>query len=279
MDYFGDDIPFMQTLSQRYRSAIVTGASSGLGRAFAEMLLAEGVEVWATSRDAQRLPEHERLHPIALDLADGRSMEAFSRGMGQLFPEIDLLINNAGAGVFGSFEEMDPADIAEQMRVLLHGPIALCHQIYPHMLARGAGAVVNVASLAREFPLPYFSLYNAAKAGLSNFTRSLQTECAGSGVAVIDFQPGDYKTSFNAASKRPDDIDGRVAKAWDSLEKNLNAAPTPDRAARDLRRALARGKSDSVTSGDFFQSTIAPFLIRFSTWNLTERVMRAYYKL
>jgi len=269
----------MQTLSQRYRSALVTGASSGLGRAFAEMLLAEGVEVWATSRDAKRLPEHERLHPLALDLADGASMEAFSRGMGSLFAELDLLINNAGAGVFGAFEAIEPGDIAEQLRVLLHGPIALCHQIYPPMLARGSGAVVNVTSLAREFPLPYFSLYNAAKAGLSNFTRSLQTECAGHGVAVIDFQPGDYCTAFNQASKRPLEIDGRLAQAWQSLEKNIHAAPRPDRAARDLRRVLLRGKSDSVTSGDFFQSVVAPFLLRFSTWNLTERAMRAYYKL
>jgi len=269
----------MQTLSETYRTALVTGASSGLGRAFAEMLLAEGVEVWATSRDAQRLPEHERLHPLALDLADGGSMEAFSRGMGPIFPEIDLLINNAGAGVFGAFEAIEPNDISQQLRVLLHGPIALCHQIYPHMLARGNGAVVNVASLAREFPLPYFSLYNAAKAGLSNFSRSLQTECAGSGVAVIDFQPGDYRTAFNAASKRSGDLDGRLARAWESLEKNIQAAPEPGRAARDLRRALARGKSDSVTSGDFFQSVLAPWLIRFSTWNLTERFLRAYYKL
>ncbi|MEO0794187.1 MAG: SDR family NAD(P)-dependent oxidoreductase [Verrucomicrobiota bacterium] len=269
----------MQPLSQRYKSALVTGASSGLGRAFAEMLLAEGVEVWATSRDGTRLPEHENLHPVALDLGDGRSMEAFSRGMGPLFQELDILVNNAGNGVFGAFEDIDPGDIGQQLRVLLHGPIALCHQFYPHMLARGSGVIVNVASLAREFPLPYFSLYNAAKAGLSNFTRSLQTECAGSGVAVIDFQPGDYKTGFNNASKRPADLDGRLLQAWESVDKNLNAAPTPDRAARDLRKALAKGKSDSVISGDLFQATIAPLLIRLSTWNLTERVMRAYYKL
>lgn len=269
----------MQPLSQRYAKALVTGASSGLGRAFAEMLLAEGLEVWATSRDGGRLPEHERLHPMALDLADGASMEAFIREMGSVWPELDVLVNNAGNGVFGAFEGMSPADIGGQLRVLLHGPIALCHQAYPHMLARGSGAVVNVASLAREFPLPYFSLYNAAKAGLSNFTRSLQTECAGRGVAVIDFQPGDYCTDFNRASKRPDDLDLRQAKAWESLDKNLRAAPKPARAARDLRRALARGRGGTVISGDFFQATIAPFLIRFGTWNLVERVMRAYYRL
>ncbi|WP_269540814.1 SDR family NAD(P)-dependent oxidoreductase [Cerasicoccus fimbriatus] len=270
----------MQPLSQRYRTALVTGASSGLGRAFAEMLLAEGVEVWATSRDAQRLPMHDQLHPLALDLADGRSMEAFMRGMHPLFPEIDILVNNAGNGVFGAFEEIAPNDIGEQLRVLLHGPIALCHQVYPHMMARGGGAIVNVASLARDFPLPYFSLYNAAKAGLSNFTRSLQTECVDSGVTVIDFQPGDFKTAFNASSKRAEDFSNeRVAQAWASHEKHLNAGPDPKKAALDLRAALQREKSGVVRTGDFFQAAIAPFLTRFSSWNLTERVMRAYYKL
>lgn len=270
----------MQPLSQRYRTALVTGASSGLGRAFAEMLLAEGVEVWATSRDGERLPMHDSLHAVALDLADGRSMEAFMRGMNPIFPEIDILVNNAGNGVFGAFEDIAPQDIGEQLRVLLHGPIALCHQVYPHMLTRGGGAVVNVASLARDFPLPYFSLYNAAKAGLSNFTRSLQTECAGSGVVVIDFQPGDYRTSFNKSSKRPDDLHNeRQIQAWESLDKHLNEAPLPARAAKDLLHALQREKSGVVTSGDCFQAVIAPFLTRFGTWNLTERIMRAYYKL
>ncbi|WP_309397800.1 SDR family NAD(P)-dependent oxidoreductase [Cerasicoccus maritimus] len=267
-------------MSQRYRTALVTGASSGLGRAFAEMLLAEGVEVWATSRDPERLPMHDQLHPLALDLSDGRSMEAFMRGMNPLFPEIDILVNNAGNGVFGAFEDIEPGDIGDQLRVLLHGPIALCHQVYPHMVARGAGVIVNVASLARDFPLPYFSLYNAAKAGLSNFTRSLQTECVGSGVTVIDFQPGDYKTAFNNASKRAEDFDNeRVAQAWASHEKHLNTAPDAKRAANDLRAALQRERSGVVRSGDCFQATIAPFLARFGSWNLTERIMRAYYKL
>lgn len=270
----------MQPLSQRFRTALVTGASSGLGRAFAEMLLNEGVEVWATSRDGERLPVHDNLHPVALDLVDGRSMEAFIRGMNPIFPEIDILVNNAGNGVFGPFEEIAPNDIGEQLRVLLHGPIALCHQVYPHMLARGGGAVVNVASLAREFPLPYFSLYNAAKAGLSNFTRSLQTECAGSGVVVIDFQPGDYNTAFNTASKRGEEFSNeRVAQAWESLDAHLKAAPKPEKAARDLLHALRREKSGVVASGDAFQAVIAPFLTRLSSWNLTERIMRAYYKL
>ncbi|GHC13170.1 SDR family NAD(P)-dependent oxidoreductase [Cerasicoccus arenae] len=270
----------MQSLSQRYRTALVTGASTGLGRAFAEMLLAEGVEVWATSRDAQRLPMHDQLHPLALDLADGRSMEAFLRAMNPLFPEIDILINNAGNGVFGAFEEIEPNDIGEQLRVLLHGPIALCHQVYPHMITRGGGAIVNVASLARDFPLPFFSLYNAAKAGISNFSRSLQTECAGSGVCIIDFQPGDYRTSFNTSSKRPEEFGNeRLTTAWESIDKHLQAAPLPAKAAKDLLHALQREKSGVVTSGDFFQAVVAPFLTRFSTWNLTERVMRAYYKL
>lgn len=269
----------MQSLSHVYAKALVTGASSGLGRAFCEMLLAEGLEVWATSRDGQRLPEHERLHPLALDLADGASMEAFIGEMAEIWPELDILVNNAGNGVFGAFEEMSPPDIGGQLRVLLHGPIALCHQAYPHMLARDKGVIVNIASLARDFPLPYFSLYNTGKAGLSNFTRSLQTECAGTGVRVIDFQPGDYRTAFNRASQRPEELEGRLAKAWASIDKNLEAAPRPERAARDLRRALARGRSGCVKSGDFFQATLAPLLARLGSWNTVERVMRLYYGL
>lgn len=268
-------------LGEMYRGALVTGVTSGLGKAFAEMLKAEGVEVWGTSRKAENIPVGEGIYPLALDLADGASVGQFLQAMEPVWPRLDLVVNNAGNGIFNRFEQFEPDQIGEQLRVLLHGPMALCHAALPGFLAQGRGTLVNVASLAREFPLPYFSLYNAAKAGLSNFTRSLQTELVGTGVTTIDFQPGDYRTRFNDSAARPEELElhPRLEQAWNSLEKHLSEAPLPEKAARDLRRALMRGKSGVVYSGDCFQTKLAPFLARFGTWNLVECAMRAYYKL
>lgn len=271
----------MSYLSDKYRAAVVTGASSGLGAAFTKMLLAEGLQVWGTSRSPEQMQTRPGFHPLALDLADGASMARFLEAMQPRWSEVDILVNNAGNGIFNRFEHLEPEQIGEQLRVLLHGPVALCHAALPSFLLRGTGTIVNVASMAREFPLPYFSLYNAAKAGLSNFTRSLQTELAGTGIRMVDFQPGDYRTRFNAEAARPEELalDEHLAQAWKSLENHLNAAPPPERAARDLRRVLASRRAGPVASGDLFQTRVAPLLRRLLPWNFVEWGMRRYYGL
>src|SRR3954471_4034774 len=90
-------------LSARYRTAFVTGASTGLGLAFTEMLLANGVEVWGTSRDLKRLPQREKFHAVALDLGNGEEAERIFLSADQAAAGFDLVINNAGFGAFGAF--------------------------------------------------------------------------------------------------------------------------------------------------------------------------------
>lgn len=269
----------MRALSQRYRKALVTGAGSGLGRAFAAMLQAEGVEVWGTGRLRGEADGGEELPwpMLRLDLADPASVGEFMRQHAELLDDLDLLINNAGAGVFRSFFEMHPAAIGEQLKVLWHGPVALCHRVLPGMLSRGHGCLVNVSSLAAEFPLPWFSLYSSAKAGLSGFSRGLALELHGTDVAVLDFQPGDYRTGFNRAASLPPEMDEEEQRLWERYERLLKGAPEPERAARDLRRALAVGKSGLVRSGDVFQAKLAPLLARCAPWSVVSRVLRLYY--
>lgn len=270
----------MIVLSNKYATAVVTGGSAGLGAAFTDMLLKEGVEVWATARDAKRIPQQERLHPCSLDLCDKSSTEAFCKKIQKEVPQLDLLINNAGFGTFAPFETWNDTDIERQLDVLLTGPIRLCHSFYPAMLERKRGCIVNVASLAATFPLPYMSLYNTAKAGLSRFTRSLEIESKETGVTIIDFQPGDYRTRFNEAMERPQTaLKGRPARAWEQAEAHLNASPLPQRAAQDLKRTLERNRSGVVTSGDFFQATLAPLLARLGSWRLVRAFLERYYDI
>lgn len=269
----------MQPLSRFHKRALVTGASSGLGLAFARMLRAEGVEVWGTSRDPARIDSAEGIHPLALDLADPQSVGQFMHENAELLDSIDLLVNNAGAGVFSSFFELSPTDLGSQLKVLLHGPMALCHRMLPGMLTGQGGAIVNVSSLAAQFPLPWFGVYSASKAGLSQFSRALALELAGSNVYVIDFQPGDYRTGFNQAAARPGSMDEDEAALWAIMEKNLQNGPPPERAARELRQALARRRSAVVHSGSFFQATLAPLFRRAVPWSMCQWALGKYYKL
>jgi short-subunit dehydrogenase len=256
-------------LSVRYRTAFVTGASSGLGEAFAEMLVTEGVEVWASARQPERLAKLQarhpgQIHPVTLDLADGPGAEAaLRRAAGEAGGMFELLVNNAGYGIFGEFGEIEPTLWEAQLSAMLGATLRLTQAAWRSWQERGRGTLVNVSSLAAEFPLPYMSGYNVAKAGLSALSESLMFEGRSCGIVVIDFRPGDYRTAFNRAMQTPVPASAAppaegLASAWRALEANLQSAPLPERAAADLRRALRRPRSGIVRSGAFFQTVLAP---------------------
>ncbi|HVT71797.1 MAG TPA: SDR family NAD(P)-dependent oxidoreductase [Lacunisphaera sp.] len=275
-------------LSARYRTAFVTGASTGLGLAFTRMLLDAGVETWGTARNPARLPRHDRFHPVALELADGRGAAAAFKAAEAAAGGFDLVINNAGFGVFGAYAHTDFSAWEEQMQVMFVNTARLCHAALPGMLARQRGAIVNISSIAGEFGLPYQAVYNAVKAGLSALTESLMYEVKGTGVIVIDFRPGDYRTDFEGSVRRPapaaslagDEVNAaRLDRAWRAFVAMMQSGPAPARAAADLRRALGRGRSGTVRSGRFFQAVLGPFLARFGSLSLRRKVQEKYFGL
>ena len=239
------------------------------------MLLAEGVRVWGTARDPARLPAaRPGFTPVALDLADaaGRSRRPSARRTarpaGSTWSSTTPATACSGrlrSGILptggGSCEAMLIADAA-----------AVAPRACGACGRAGRGALVNVSSLAVEFPLPFMSGYNAAKAGLSAFSESLMVEVAGTGVIVIDFRPGDYRTGFNQAdAAQPRRVSPPPARAGVACSAPGRAGGQPAggararRAAADLRRALRRGRSGTVRSGTFFQARLAPLLARLAS--------------
>lgn len=270
-------------VSDRHRTAFITGASTGLGRAFAEMLVSEGVRVWGTSRDATRLAELEQRYParftaVALDLRNGAVAEQAFRVADAAAGGFDLVVNNAGFGLLAEYVHVDFAAWREQLDVMLVEPARLSHLALAGMLARNRGALVNISSLAAEFPLPFQSAYNMAKSGLSALSESLMLETAGTGVIVIDFRPGDYRTDFDRSVSRPQvQASPRLTRAWTAFEAMMRSGPPPEHAAAALRRALLRHRSGTVRTGRFFQAGFAPFIARFGSLALKRRVQARYF--
>jgi short-subunit dehydrogenase len=272
-------------LTSLYRHAFLTGASGGLGLAFAKMLLGEGIRVTGTARDVARLSslaKNPLFTPVALDLSDPAAAEQTfiqaARAAGE--SGFDLVINNAGFGLFAPFAEADYGVWQAQLDALLGTTARLSHAGLRSLLEQKRGALVNVSSLAVEFPLPFMSGYNMAKAGLSALSESLIFETQGTGVSVIDFRPGDYRTAFNQAMQPITKIDAstdlRVAPVWRELESHLATAPLAVAAARDLRRALARRQSGTVRSGSFFQARIAPLFSRLAPARVRRAITARY---
>ncbi|MBK9989598.1 MAG: SDR family NAD(P)-dependent oxidoreductase [Verrucomicrobia bacterium] len=270
-------------LSSLYRTAFVTGASAGLGRAIVELLLAEGVRVWGTARDAARLTSLEvnsNFSAVVLDLDNPEEAESAFANAATAAGGFDLVVNNAGYGVFAPFTGVDFSIWQKQFDAMIGTKARLSHTALRGMLAKKRGCLVNVASLATDFPLPFMSGYNVAKAGLSALSESLIFETRGTGVVVIDFRPGDFRTGFNntmQAKAVSGSDDARLASAWRGLEKNLNDAPPPKYIAAGLRKALLRQRSGTVRCGSFFQAHLAPFLIRFAPSGLRRAITARYF--
>lgn len=245
------------------------------------MLLDEGVRVWGTAREPSKLVARPGFSPLALELGDPESIAAAWAAAERESDGIHLLINNGGGGIFGPFSAI-PADAWErQIEVLLHGPVRLARLAFAAMRSRGCGGVVNVSSMVAQFPTPMMSGYNAGKAALAAWSDSFALEVAGSGILIVDFRLGDYRTEFNRAMERyfGDTRDETANKVLQRLDALLENAPPPAHAARRLRSVLRRGRDGTVCVGSFLQTKLAPFLERFVSRGFSRSMRRRYYRM
>ncbi len=186
------------------KTVLITGASSGLGRATALLFARSGWNVVATMRTpaaGAELAALERVLVTRLDVQDPASIEqAIAAGIAR-FGGIDVLVNNAGFGLFGLFEATPREKIREQFEVNVFGVMEVTRAVLPHFRQRRSGVIVNVSSGAGVFGLPMLSLYNASKFALEGFAESLSYELASQGVAVKLVEPGGVQdTGFSTRS-------------------------------------------------------------------------------
>src|SRR2546422_3937310 len=271
-------------ISEIVKRVFLTGASSGIGLATARLLVARRNEVWATSRNPERIPEMPRLHPTRLDLGDSRSVEeAFNLALAEA-GHFDVLINNAGSGHFGPAENLSEKEIVNQFQILVFGHVQLMRLALHMMQVRGEGLIINITSLAGRLPVPFMAAYNAAKAAMASFTISVQLELPDSRVRVVDLQPGDICTDFNDAvikSELPDRrYQAKVAKSWDKAERNMKNAPKPDLVARHVLELInSDDPPPRITVGDAFQTRVAPLIFRFLPQRVKIWGLKRYYSI
>jgi uncharacterized protein len=263
----------------------ITGASAGIGRLTAERLCTRGHEVWGTARDISRLPQIDNFHPVQLDLNDLSSVEHGYKGSLKDAVHFDVVINNAGAGTFGPLEAFDDQEFMAQLQTLLIGPLRLIRLALPDMRFRRQGLIINVSSLAGEFPLPFMAPYSMSKSALSAMSEGLALELAHTGVRVVDVRPGDFATNFHESTRRiggeiASDYEPNLTLAWNGIDKNMNRAGSPSAVAK-LLSDLVEGKRTGPIArvGQFFQAVVAPYLTRFSRRSWVQWSIQIYYGL
>jgi NADP-dependent 3-hydroxy acid dehydrogenase YdfG len=186
------------------RTALITGATSGFGEAFARRVLAAGGKVIATGRREERLAafagevKTDRLLTRALDLRDGEGIKALVAGLPAAFAEVDILFNNAGLALgLNKAQEADLADWDAMIETNVLALTRMTRAVLPGMVARNRGDVLNMASVAASYPYPGGNVYGATKAFVRQFSLNLRSDLLGTKVRVTSIEPGMCETEFS----------------------------------------------------------------------------------
>lgn len=233
--------------------ALVTGASSGIGAAFARLLAVRGSDLIVVARGAEGLERlaadlssrHQvRVEVLTADLTNPADLRRVEDVLADPASGIDLLINNAGYGSYGTFAELDVDAEAGQVDLNIKALVRLSHAALGPMLSRNAGAIVNISSTAGAQPMAYSAVYAASKAFVTSFTHALTEELRGTGVQTLAVLPGFTKTEFH---ERATAVTGDLPSiAW--ME--------PEEVARISLQSLDRGRH-TVIPGALNQAIVA----------------------
>ena len=192
------------------RVILITGCSSGFGLLAAVRLAARGHFVWATMRDLSRKGplEHELAKRSAqafireLDVTKPSTIKNVIEDIQRTHAHIDVLINNAGYGIAGFFEDLSEEDIRSQVEVNFFGVQNVCREVVPLMRKRGQGKIINISSIAGQVASPCLGAYNASKWALEGFSESLNAELGLFGISVSLVEPGSYPTKIFSENAR-----------------------------------------------------------------------------
>jgi short-subunit dehydrogenase len=254
--------------------ALVTGASSGIGAALARRIARDGRHLVLTARRLDRLEalarELEAGHgisavPLANDLAQPGGPRALVAELERRGLVVDWLVNNAGFGTVGRFDELPLERELEEIRLNARAPVALTGLLLPGMVARGHGLVMNVSSVAGFGPMPFSATYAATKAFILSFSEALAVELSGTGVQVVCVCPGFTRTEFQDKAKV--DVSLVPSLSW------MSAETVADQAVRAARKSgvLVNGTLNSLTTV-FMRLTPRSLVARMAAAGMRGRV-------
>ncbi|HFB61541.1 MAG TPA: SDR family oxidoreductase [Bacteroidetes bacterium] len=231
------------------KTIFITGASSGIGRAAAELFAAKGWQVAATMRHPEKehsLQNFENVRLFRLDVTRPETIAGALEGALQAFGDVDVLVNNAGYGAVGIFEKAEPEQIQKQFDTNVFGLMNVTRAFLPHFRKRKAGTIVNISSVGGRITFPVYSVYHATKWAVEGFSESLQFELRPFNIRVRLVEPAAIKTDFYSRSK--DVFQKEGFSAYDAYEKVTLAnagkfgeeAPGPEVVAKTIWKAATR---------------------------------------
>jgi short-subunit dehydrogenase len=219
---------------------VITGGSSGIGKATAELFARKGWQVFEWSRSGQST---DTITHISCDVTKPEDTRAAVRQVLDQAGQIDVFISNAGFGISGAVEFTTPEDAHRQMEVNFFGALNSVQAVLPSMREHKAGRIIFTSSVAAVLSIPYQSFYSASKAAINTLALALQNEVRAFGIYVSVLMPGDVSTGFTAARKKSEEginAYGNIRKAVAAMEKDEQSGMSPNQMAQQLYRIATR---------------------------------------
>ena len=260
---------------------IITGASSGFGKATAEILSAKGHIVYGLCR---REMQDSDIHYRQCDV---RNREQIATVVAEIVKEqglVDVLINNAGMGIGGALELATDEEIDLQMGTNFMGCVNMCQAVLPYMRKARRGKIINLSSIGGVMGLPYQGFYSASKFAIEGFTEALAAEVTGFGIRVCMVEPGDFVTGFTGSRKNSQatmndpDYGPIFKRSLAIIEKEENGGLQPEVLARRIVKLVEKKKPPLRNVVANLEQWLSTVIKRVLTGNQMVGILRDYYK-
>lgn len=220
---------------------VITGVSSGIGRAAAQQFAEQGCQVFGTVRNVTKAQPIAGVALVEMDVRDDVSVQRAIETIIGRARRIDVLVNNAGGTLLGTVEETAVAEAQALFDTNVFGPLRTMQAVLPHMRTQRAGRIVNISSVLGFLPAPYMGLYSASKHAIEGMSETLDHEVRNFGIRVVLVEPSYTKTNLDLnapeAASRIQAYDGERSGVVRAIEKNVQDAPAPDGVAATIVEA------------------------------------------
>ena len=262
---------------------LITGGSSGIGKSIGEFLTTKGYDVFGTSRNPERYTD-SKFKLVALDVADIASIEKAIKTVVETSGRLDVLINNAGAGITGPIEEIPDEEIKRNFETNLFGPINVIKSVLPQMRQQNSGLIINITSIAGYMGLPYRGIYSASKGALELITEAFRMEIKDFNIHMTNVAPGDFATNiaagrFTAPVVKGSSYENVYKKTLDLMNEHVDNGENPEIMARVIFKIINTSNPKIHYKVGAFMQKFSIVLKRVLPDKVYEKLLLSHYKL
>jgi NAD(P)-dependent dehydrogenase (short-subunit alcohol dehydrogenase family) len=263
---------------------LVTGATSGIGRAVCNVLSEKGHKVYGTGRRAEHFDSLDNFTLLKADVDSYKSVEQAVNTLIEKEGKIDVLINNAGIGMAGAIEDSLVKEVMMVFDTNVAGPIRMCQAVIPHMRQQNAGLIINISSVGGLMGLPFRGVYSASKAAIETGTEALSMEVMQFGIKVVLVEPGDFKTGINEHRYVSEATKSSIYKKdfdriYSIIEEEVSNGEDPKRIGELIHKIINTKHPKLRYNVGNFNSKLALILKKALPNRWFERIMMSHYKI